>query len=161
MRGVPTPTDVEAEFRAHYLYSGNAAASARAVGIPTKTGQDIAQRLLDDPAFAEDRRRLRARALDELVALRMRVANKAAARMLGTLPMPKHVSDGANVTIVDKRADYGRLVLDAEKNAQHLAKLDEGEKAVTGGGVTIIVRPTAEAQAALDDEDDGSPSGES
>jgi phage terminase small subunit len=161
MRGVPTPTDVEAEFRAHYLYSGNAAASARAVGIPNRTGNEIANRLLDDPDFAEARRRLRARALDELVALRMRVANKAASRMLGALPMPEHVSDGANVTIIDKRAEYGRLVLDAEKNAQHLAKLDGEEKQVAGGGVTIIVRPTAEAQERLDEEGDGSPSGES
>lgn len=122
--GSPTPLETVERFRAHYLYSGNASESARKVGLPESTGRDIAQQLVDDPEFVEARRRLRTRALDDLVALRMRIANKAASRMLGSLPMPESVSSGATVTIVDKRADYGKLVLEAEKNAHHLAKIE-------------------------------------
>ncbi len=120
--GVDTSPEVVAKFRAHYLYSGNAAESARAVGIPESTGRDVARRLVDDPEFVSARRDLRATALEELVAMRMRVATTALDRFENG---PEDVSSkGDNVTIIDKRPDYGKLVIDAEKNAHALAKAE-------------------------------------
>jgi hypothetical protein len=120
--GVPTSAEKIAEFRAHYLYSGSPIASGRATGLAQRTAYDIAERLEGEPDFAADRKRLREQALDRLVAMRMRVAEKAAERFEEDLP--EVFAD--NVTIIDKRADYGRLVMDAEKNAQHLAKIESG-----------------------------------
>lgn len=123
MNGSRTPESVRLEFRAAYLYSGNASATAKKLGIPERTGRELAKELCAEADFAEARRALRAQYLDDLVALRMRVVTKATERFLGGLPIPK-VEEGGNVTIIDKRPDYGKLVLDAEKNAQNLARLD-------------------------------------
>jgi phage terminase small subunit len=140
--GVDTSAEVEAKFRAHYLYSGNASASARAVGLPASTGRGLAQRLAEQPDFVEERRKLRARALDELVALRMRVARTAATRVFAPLPMPEHVSEGASVTVVDKRADYARVVLEAEKNAHNLARYDSERSGQLGGSREVVINIT-------------------
>lgn len=130
--GVETSPEVVAEFRAHYLYSGNAAESARAVDIPERTGRDIARQLVNDPDFAADRRLLRSAALEELIAMRMRVSQRALERFEADLEMPE-VSEEGTVTVIDKRADYGKLVLDAEKNAHNLAKLEgDGEEPAVG-----------------------------
>ncbi len=119
-----TTAEQEADFRAHYLYSGNASESARSIGINERTGRDMAARLSEEESFASDRRKMRARALEELVAKRMRVADTALARFEDELPMPEHVDEGGHVTIIDKRSDYGKLVLEAEKNAHNLAKAE-------------------------------------
>lgn len=126
-RGVPTPEETVAAFRAEYLYSGNASASARAVGLDERVGRTLAREFEETPEFAEGIRKLHAHALNKLIAMRMRVAEVAANRLEAELPVPENVEEGGNVTIIDKRADYGRLVLDAEKNAQNWARL-EGEK---------------------------------
>lgn len=65
MRGVDTPIEVELEFRKHYLVTGNAAASARAVGLPPTTGQDLAKRAYADSEFVAARAELRARLLPD------------------------------------------------------------------------------------------------
>jgi hypothetical protein len=149
--GVPTDEETVAEFRAHYLFSGNASESAKAVGIPERTGRDIAARLIEDSSFAEDRRRLRAIALDELVAMRMRIARGSLGRFEdehGGIDVKTFGGDeGATVSITDKRHEYGKLVLEAEKNAQHLAKFEAEKSGEMKGDreVTIRVMPTAAA----------------
>lgn len=152
--GVSTSPEVEAEFRAHYLYSGNAAESAREVGIPERTGRDLAKRLQADEAFAADRRSLRTRALDELVAMRMRVAHKAVERFESD--QLDVGGGGENVTVIDKRADYGRLVIEAEKAAQHLAKVDAPEAAERPPVTINIVRAVSANGDGDPDPDDGS-----
>jgi hypothetical protein len=140
-QGVPTDEATVAEFRAHYLYSGNASESAKAVGIPDRTGRDIASRLAEEPGFAEERRKLRTLALDELVAMRMRIAQRSLERFedeFGGIDVKHFGGDDGTVSITDKRHEYGKLVLDAEKNAQHLAKV-EGSEGVTGGPQRIEV----------------------
>jgi hypothetical protein len=124
VNGVPTDEAVIARFRAHYLYSGNASKSARECGLPMSTGRDLAQRISLESDFVEARRKLRAQALDELVAMRQRVCEVAADRFEEELPVPENVGEGANVTIIDKRADYAKVVLDGEKNAHNLARFD-------------------------------------
>jgi hypothetical protein len=107
----------KAEFRAHYLLSGNASESAEAVGMNDRTGRDLAAKLSKEESFADDRRALRATFLEEHIAYRMRVTRKSFLRFNADdfEPMPG---------VVDRRPDYGKLVLDAEKNAHNLAKVD-------------------------------------
>ena len=72
--------------------------------------------------------------------MRMSVAEKALERYLEPLVIPA----GEKVTVIDKRSEDGKLVLEAEKNAQHLAKF-EAEKSgdiKAGAEVTITVTPT-------------------
>lgn len=123
--GVPTDEETVAEFRARFLYSGNASAVARELGIPDRTGRKIAERLEDDPTFAEEGRKLRERALARHIAMRLAVSEKAAERFFdehGGIDVKRFGED--NVTIVDKRHEYGKLVLDGERNAHNLAKID-------------------------------------
>jgi len=144
-QGVPTSPDTVARFRAHYLYSGNAAESAREVQLPESTGRDLARELAQDKEFVATRRKLRDQYLDELVAARMRVAQKALERFEGELEAPTVAAD-AMITIIDKRADYGKLVIDAEKNAHGLAKLDaeKSGEIKTPSEVRVIVTTTRE-----------------
>ena len=118
MRGQDTPVAVVAEFRAHYLYSGNAAESARKVKLPESTGACLARVACADPEFIAARRALRAQFLEDLVAKRQRVANKALERFEAEYD----VGPGE----IDSRPAFGKLVLEAEKNAHSLAKLEAG-----------------------------------
>lgn len=123
-KGVPTPEETVARFRAHYLYSGNASESARAVNLPESTGREIAQRLVEDSEFVAARRKLRAMEVDECVAARRRVRQTALERfesMTGGIEVKQF---GESVTIIDKRHEYGKLVLEAEKNAHNLARIE-------------------------------------
>jgi hypothetical protein len=156
VHGVPTDEATIAEFRAHYLYSGNAAESARHVGIPERTGREIATRLTEEPGFAEDRRKIRAMEVDESVAARRRIREKSVERFeseTGGIET-KRFGDGENgvtVVITDKRWEYGKLVLDAEKNALALFRVDAELKGdiKPEGNFTIVVRPTANAEAKI------------
>lgn len=126
-RGSKTSAAKQAQFRAHYLYSGNAEESARKVKLAPSTGHDLARKLSTTKEFVEARRKLRDQYLDELVACRMRIVRTAVERFEDDLPIPEPSEDskgGPPIVIIDKRADYGKLVLDAEKNAHNLAKLD-------------------------------------
>lgn len=115
MKGRPTDLDTVNEFRAHYLLSGNASESARHVGIPDRTGREIAEKLCKDAEFAEQRRVLRAQYLDECVAARMRVMRKAVSRAM---------QEDEEFAGDDKRVEWADVVIKAEKNAHVLAKLD-------------------------------------
>lgn len=141
-RGLPTDQAKIDEFRALYLVGGSICGSAEKVGIPQRTAYDIAGRLEEDPSFARDREKLQTGALKRLVAMRMRVAEVAQDRFENGSVDEK--TYGEDVTIVDKRPDYGRLVIEAERNAQHLSKLENGPSD-RGGPVNVIVCPTPEA----------------
>lgn len=148
-RGSKTSVAKQAQFRAHYLYSGNAAESARSVKLAESTGRDLAAKLAQTKAFVEARRKLRDQYLDELVACRMRVVRTAVERFEGDLDIPEPSEKGPPVVVIDKRADYGKLVLDAEKNAHNLAKLDadpEGEDGGKGGSLEVVVRLAGEGE---------------
>lgn len=150
MRGEPTPESTIAEFRAHYLYSGNVSASARAVDIPIRTGHDIARKLRADSSFTKARQELRARALGDLVAMRMQIAEEAFNRFSGTDDIEYPERGDGNVTIIDKRGEYGRLVIDCEKNAHSLAKVElaadmsESEKSGPAVVINLSTKETVE-----------------
>jgi len=129
--GVPTDEAVVAAFRAEYLLTGNAAKSARAVGIEPRTGQNLALKLVAEPQFARDCRALRDQELHESLTSRREVRRISLIRFkskTGGIDV-KRLGPGKNapVTITDKRHEYGKLILDSEKNAISLARLD-GEK---------------------------------
>lgn len=88
--------------------------------------------------------------------MRMRVARKAVERFESDdLDIQ---GGGENVTVIDKRADYGRLVIEAEKAAHHLAKLDEGEKQEAPiGGVVINIQAPEGVEIADAGTGDGEP----
>lgn len=145
-QGSPTPEDTVSRFRAHYIYSGNAAESARAVGIEERTGRDIAQRANNDPEFAALRRSLRAQDLEDCIQARRRVREAALKRFerdADRVPEPGEI---------DKGSDYGKLVLDAEKNAQALARFDAERDGIgTHTGPAVVINLTGEAEIANPD----------
>ncbi len=104
------------EFRALYLLSGNAEKSAKELGVAPRTGGEWAKKCNNDPEFAAERRELRAGFLDELIFMRQRVARKAEERVMCEAP----IEPGC----FDKRPDWAKVVLDAEKNAHSLAKAE-------------------------------------
>jgi hypothetical protein len=142
--GVPTDQAVVEQFRAAYLYSGNASKCARDLGISEQTGRELAKKLSAEPEFGEERRALRARALDELVALRQRMVEVASERFHdehGGIDVKRFGNpEDANVTITDKRHEYGKLVLDAEKNAQNLARFDAERTGEVAPEREVVVR---------------------
>jgi hypothetical protein len=150
--GVPDhPQETRDKFRAHYLLSGVVAHSAKFVGVPEGTCHDWVKELLVDPEFVEDRRAQRAKYLEDMVAMRHRVAIGALERFEAELDVPEQIGEGAQVTIIDKRPDYGKLVLDAEKNAHALAKLEKPEDpdAMPGGRAEVTINIRGPSTAAV------------
>lgn len=127
-KGKPTSAEKLAEFRAHYLLSGNASESARTVGISESAGRELAVKLAQEPAFGEERRALRAQYLDECVAARMAIVRKAKDRATRE-DADQYPGPGGGVTVVDKRPDWANVVLNAEKNAHSLAKIESASQA--------------------------------
>lgn len=123
-QGVPTEEAVVAEFRARYLYSRNASKIGRELGIGDRTARRLAEQCEADKDFADAVRNIRVKAVDRLLGLAISVAETAHGRYLDDLPMPENVGEGASVTIVDKRFEDGKLVLEAAKHAANLAKFD-------------------------------------
>jgi len=149
--GVPTELAVVEQFRAAYLYSGNASKCARDLGIAEQTGRELAKKLSAEPGFGEERRALRAQALEELVAMRQRMAEEASERFHsadGGIDVKRFAGEAESVTITDKRHEYGKLVMDAEKNAQSLARFDaEKDGSVTPAREVVIrVIPAASSE---------------
>lgn len=142
MQGSQTPLDVVARFRAHYLYSGNASASAREVCIPESTGRDLAQAATADPEFVELRRRVCAQEFEESRMAVRRVREIALERLESATGGIEVKQYGENVTVTDKRHEYGKLVIEAEKNAHHRARFDAelSGQIRAPGDVTIVVR---------------------
>ena len=136
--GVRTPEDVRAKFRAHYLISGNAYASARAIGLPEPTGADIARELKKDPSFIDSQRALHEDYLKELVNARMRIARKAEERALADEADVYNGPQG--ITVVDKRKDWADVVLSAEKNAHALAKVEAAPQSTGDSGTALIIK---------------------
>jgi hypothetical protein len=139
-QGVPTPEEKIAEFRAEYLYSRNASATGRKLDIEERTARRLAEEYEAEPAFAEAVRVLRATYLDKLTTMRMSVAETAHERFhdpeCGIETRRFGGKDDATIVITDKRHEYGKLVLDAEKNAQALAK---AETPVADGNISLHV----------------------
>lgn len=142
-QGVKTSADKVAKFRAEYLTCGNASEAARRVGLEIYTGCNLANKLNQDESFQNERKSLRARYLEECIAMRMDVTREAQ-RLAYAEPVVPDGNGKGPVIVNDARPQYMRAVIDAEKNAHHLAKLEDGPEE-RGGPVNVIVCPTPEA----------------
>lgn len=134
--GVRTPEEQELEFRKHYLVTGNASGSARAVGLPITTGQDLATRALADPEFVRAREEMRARVLPDAERMLISGLEIAMERLATEAPTPKELAALAleyglkSASYQDPRPAYfrgmsaavaaltGQRRLDAEKNGE-------------------------------------------
>lgn len=126
MRGVPTPDDVEIEFRKHYLATGNIRSSARQVGIPETTGHDLATRANADLVFVQARADMYARALPDAERM-LRKGMEIALDRIETEPESlKDLVDlgAAKVSTQDPRPAYFRGLVDAYKVLTGNRKLD-------------------------------------
>lgn len=156
-RGVRTARKALTQFRKSYLVTGNVAASAKEVGLPISTGYDLARTANDDPAFVEARSAIYARALKDaetMVLAGMQIAlDRLDNGSIDSEKMAKLAKLGVkSVTTSDSGPGYLRGLVDGYKavtsNRRFAAEL-AGEIA-PGGDVTIVVRPTAEAQARIE-----------
>lgn len=79
--GVPTPEDKRNEFAAKYLELNSARGAARAVGLPERTGIDLARECDADPEFTRIRSEQRARVLGAVEAKLLGIADKVTERI--------------------------------------------------------------------------------
>lgn len=166
MRGSPTPADKELEFRKHYLVTGNVAASAKAVGLPATTGYDLAKRANDDPEFVDARARIHAQAMQDAEVMVLAGLQIGLERLNKEPPDLERLSSlgAAKVSVQDPGPNYLRGIVAGyeaiTRNRRLAAELKGDIK--PEGGVTITVRPTANAEAriASDPEPSVDPDGE-
>ncbi len=145
---MPVATEVATleKFRASYLYSGNASKSARAVGMPESTGRDFARTLATDSAFVAQRRALRANFLDETEAALREVLATSLERFQGGMPEVPTETRGP-VTIVDKRSDYGSLIVNTHRTIVGRTRLDSEKAGEVPTGVALVVVTKGEVEA--------------
>lgn len=115
--GVPTPPEVEIEFRKHYLVTGNIRAAARQAKIPHSTGQELATRAQADPEFGQARADMYARALpdaERLLVGALEIAHDNLEK--GPRLLAAELGDhAAKVTIQDAGPAYVRAIADGVK----------------------------------------------
>jgi hypothetical protein len=143
VRGEPTDAVIVEAFRQDYLYTGNASKSGRKFKLHTSTARDLAKTLSEDPSFVKDRQRLRANAADEAERAVMEVIAVGLKRFKDRVPEVE-IPEGsrAPVTIVDKRADYGKLVIDAHRALVGRSRLDAEKSGEIPTGPALVVNMT-------------------
>ncbi len=90
--GVKTPQSKRDAFAASYLELNSARGAARAVGLPERTGIDLARECDEDPAFARIRSEQRARVLGAVEARLMGVIEKVVPRIEAADPTPEQLA---------------------------------------------------------------------
>ena len=150
--GVPTDEELKSKFRASYLFTGNASKSGRELGIPDRTARKLAQELVSDSEYAEHCRRQRALDIEEHAEARREVRRIALKRFRSKTGGIDVKQFEGTVTVTDRRAEYGRLILDSEKNAVASARLDAETRANESGESRRI-------EIVLTDGDDGASPG--
>jgi hypothetical protein len=154
--GVPTDEDLKSKFRASYLFTGNASKSGREVGIPDRTARKLAQELVSDSEYAEHCRRQRALDIEEHAEARRavrRISLKRFKSETGGIDVKQFGGEGP-VVVTDKRHEYGKLILDSEKNAQALARFEaERDGSLQSGGPVFILNEAPNAEVPAEAED--------
>lgn len=154
MQGSRTNEDTEAEFRKHYLVTGNVAGSARAVNIPVSTGYELRNRALDDAEFVELRDRIRARLepeAEQMAVCAMQICmerlNRDPEAMLDKLLL----AGAGKVSFQDPGAAYASSFAKLFQAITGARKLDaERGGAVQSGATEVHIHLAA-------DDDDNSP----
>jgi hypothetical protein len=128
--GVPTPPDVEIEFRKHYLVTGNIRAASRQVKISHSTGQTLAERAQMDPEFVQARAAMYARALPDAERL-----------LIGGMEIAHdRLEQGPEVTGADRAASGAQKITIQDPGPQYLRAIADGVKVLT------LIRKAAEPQ---------------
>jgi phage terminase small subunit len=135
-QGIETSPEDRAKFRAHYLLSGNASHAGRQIGVCASTACDIANELLTEPGFLEDRKALRDRELEECIGARRLVRETAIKHATEAAADVYHL--GESSTVIDNRAVWAKLLLEAEKNAHGLAKIEAGNTGEQKAATTVV-----------------------
>jgi hypothetical protein len=126
--GVPTPPEVEIEFRKHYLVTGNIRAAARQAKIPHSTGQILATRAQADPEFGQARAAMYARALPDAERL-----------LIGALEIAHdRLEEGPAITGADLAASGAQKVTVQDPGPAYVRAIADGVKVLT------LVRKNAE-----------------
>jgi phage terminase small subunit len=142
------------EFRAHYLLSGVASQSARAVGIAERTGQEWAAELVKEPAFAAERADQRARVLPEFEARLLRAADKVLERVESPDLAPKELAAIAvehglkSFSYQNPKPQYFKGLVDTYKAIGANRKTDELGAGTGGPAVVINLTAAPEPDAA-------------
>lgn len=128
-------TDAEkvTEFRAHYLLTGNASKSARAVGLKERTGRALAEEADDDPAFAEQCRKARARALSAVTRMLVRNVERADERVESTY------LDKPEMGTSDPTWQAARFIADAHKSLVSAEKLEAERSGEISTAAVVIM----------------------
>jgi hypothetical protein len=149
--GVRTRDEIRVQFAEEFLLSGNAAATSRKIGIPVRTGNDIARSLEADAEFAKARHELLTHALDRGKTMALGLLETTAARAKKR-PRELPVGEGG-LMIHDKGPDYARAFADIYRAVLQHGKLDDERRArssgvnAEGGPVEVVIRVTGEAKA--------------
>ena len=122
-RGTPLTDDVKRRFMNAFLACGSVSIAARRVGIPIRTGNDLARHLEKTPKFAKRRRELYARALDRAEFAVMGAIDVCARRM-HTAPEKLAGPNGSVMSVHDKGPEYARAVADLARTVQAQRKYD-------------------------------------
>lgn len=155
-QGSRTPAAQEQEFRKHYLVTGNASASARAVGLSIHTGTALAKRAVKDARFTKAREEMRARLLPDAECMLRTSLEIAHERLNEDPPKPKELFALAasyglkSASYQDPRPAYFKGIIDAVKvigGLERLAAERRGE--ITPSEVVINISPTPEAAERL------------
>ena len=128
-QGSRTPDDKRLEFAAEYLRTGSPRQAARAVGLPSRTGYDLADELDENPDFAKRRAKLHARVLDRAESAVTHAIDilseriESATELLGG-------PDG-EMKVLDKSSDYGRSIASLNDSLMKRRKLEDDVEART------------------------------
>jgi hypothetical protein len=116
------------------------------VGIPERTGNDLANELDDDLEFAERRRRLHARALDRAESMVMRALGVLSERIENATELLGGDDPDAPLKVVDKSADYGRSIAALNDSLMKRRKIEHDmkpeNKAAWPSGIRITIDGT-------------------
>jgi len=152
-RGSKTPADVEAEFRAKYLLSGNISAAAREVGIPETTGFELAKKAQADPSFVEARTALYAQALGDVERMMLEVVKIARDR----------VEEPNELDMQDPRPQYAAQVVGAYKALMTHRKIQaefERDAKEKPAQVVVNIQTKDEVDVDADDRSEAEPPAE-
>lgn len=139
-----TPAEKEAQFREHYLRTGNVAAAARQAGVNENTAYNLARYANGDPDFVAARHEMWTRALPDVERMLMTGVQIAWDRLeQGPVKLSELADLGAaKIQIQDPGPQYLRGIVDAMRVLTvHRSKELEGAKPESGPVVINVYGP--------------------
>lgn len=164
MRGSNTPDATVAKFRKEYLRTGNARASARAVGLPETTGQDLAKDANKDADFVRARAELLSHGISEVESMLVECARIAAQRIMKEAPEAEDIAriigeyDLKSLNYHDPRPAYFSGLVNAHRTLVTKSKLDDEDQRPAQVVVNVVTKDEVEVDVADGDDQPGTES---